>query len=279
MARLTPRRLVVGVGIATLAISVVGSPVIVAGATGVGVALKMGVQNTVSAATTLTATTTGFAFTVKNQGTGGGISINVKTGKSPISVSAGAGKATNLDADKLDGLEGAQLQKRVTTNCPSGQALTAIDADGTATCSATGITSLGQLNAIACQTNGLTLIRSYGPFDLACISDNSEPNNTQASAFALEFMPDAVEALTGPTDDDWYFENSSDLCTGSGPYQCAIALALSGPGVTMDVYRDGSLVASNTTQFLPNVASFGSVPEYLIRIHGAQRLPYRLYVD
>ena len=113
IARPTRRRLLVGSVVATLAIALAGTPVIVAGATGVGVALKMGVQNTVSAATTLVATTTGFAFTVKNQGTGGGIQINVKTGKSPISVSAGAGKATNLDADKLDGKDGSEIEPRI----------------------------------------------------------------------------------------------------------------------------------------------------------------------
>jgi hypothetical protein len=46
---------------------------------------------------------------VQNTGTGPGIQIRVGTGRSPITVDTAAGKALNLNADKVDGYNGSQL--------------------------------------------------------------------------------------------------------------------------------------------------------------------------
>jgi hypothetical protein len=52
---------------------------------------------------------------VQNTGTGPGIQISVAAGKPPLTVNGAAGKATNLNADKLDGLDSTQLQRDATT--------------------------------------------------------------------------------------------------------------------------------------------------------------------
>lgn len=73
-----------------------------------------------------------------NTGTGPVLALSTKTGQPPIAVSSSAGKATNLSADKLDGLDSTQLQRRVTATCSAGQAVTAISAAGGVTCANTG---------------------------------------------------------------------------------------------------------------------------------------------
>lgn len=73
-----------------------------------------------------------------NSGTGPVLALSTKSGQPPLAVSALSGKATNLSADKLDGLDSTQLQRRVAASCPTGQAVTAITATGGVTCVSTG---------------------------------------------------------------------------------------------------------------------------------------------
>lgn len=72
---------------------------------------------------------------VQNMANGAGIQIQVADGVRPISVNPGAGKATNLNADKLDGYEASQLQRRVSGGCAVGATIQAINPDGTVVCS------------------------------------------------------------------------------------------------------------------------------------------------
>jgi len=70
--------------------------------------LVLGGSNSAGATTTLSSSTNGAVLAVKNtNGSGGtsakGLAITVPTGRAPITVNSTAGKATNLDADKLDG--------------------------------------------------------------------------------------------------------------------------------------------------------------------------------
>src|SRR6186997_2611166 len=80
-------------------------------------ALFLGVTNTSSATTTLQTGANGAVLQITNtNSTGGtsarGISITVPAGRSPINVSATAGKATNLNADKLDGLDSTAFARK-----------------------------------------------------------------------------------------------------------------------------------------------------------------------
>src|SRR5439155_12704097 len=68
----------------------------------------LGHSNSADAATRLSAPIAARALQINNTGTGtgaGGIGISVAAGKPPIVVSVGAGKAPNLNADKLDGFD------------------------------------------------------------------------------------------------------------------------------------------------------------------------------
>lgn len=90
---------VIGAVVSTVAL---GSATAFAG-TGIGAVFNLGKTNTVNASSTLTATTSGRSLNVVNKGTGPGLGVTVGAGKAPLVVNPEAGKAVNLDADKLDG--------------------------------------------------------------------------------------------------------------------------------------------------------------------------------
>jgi hypothetical protein len=73
--------------------------------TGVGGVFNLGKTNKVNASSTLKGSTSGKTLQLTNTGAGSGLGVTVGAGKAPISVNTGAGKATNLNADKLDGLD------------------------------------------------------------------------------------------------------------------------------------------------------------------------------
>jgi hypothetical protein len=79
--------------------------------TGVGGVFNLGKTNKVNAGSTLKGSTSGKTLQLTNTGTGTGLGVTVGAGKAPITVNAGAGKATNLNADKLDGLESSAFIK------------------------------------------------------------------------------------------------------------------------------------------------------------------------
>jgi hypothetical protein len=68
----------------------------------------LGQSNSASSTTALSAGTTGPAFKVTNTSTGTAGSFNVAAGHPPLTVNSGT-KVTNLNADKLDGLDSTQL--------------------------------------------------------------------------------------------------------------------------------------------------------------------------
>jgi hypothetical protein len=71
--------------------------------TGVGAVFNLGRTNTVNAQSTLKGATSHHNLQITNTGSGHGLGITVGAGKAPITVNQSAGKATNLNADKLDG--------------------------------------------------------------------------------------------------------------------------------------------------------------------------------
>lgn len=76
-------------------------------------AFLLNVQNAVLAISSLVGDVDGPLLRLDNNGAGDnstGLDLQVEAGKAPITVNPEAGKATNLDADKLDGLEPSQIQ-------------------------------------------------------------------------------------------------------------------------------------------------------------------------
>lgn len=70
--------------------------------------LALGGTNTATKTTTLRTAANAAVLQVTGTGTGSatrGIGISVPAGRAPITVNSGAGKATNLNADKLDGID------------------------------------------------------------------------------------------------------------------------------------------------------------------------------
>jgi hypothetical protein len=77
--------------------------------TGIGGVFNLGQSNTVNAPSTLRGSTSGKNLQLTNAGSGGGLGITVAAGKAPITVNQSAGKATNLNADKLDGMSSSSF--------------------------------------------------------------------------------------------------------------------------------------------------------------------------
>ena len=109
MARLLPRRAarILRRNRATIAVAVLAA-ITASGTTMAASSLLLGTTNPAAAKTTLSSSVNNAVLSIQNtNATGGassrGLSIVVPSGRPPITVSTGAGKATNLDADKVDG--------------------------------------------------------------------------------------------------------------------------------------------------------------------------------
>jgi len=94
--------------------------------TGVGAVFNLGRINKVNARSTLKGATGTSNLQITNTGTGKGIGITVRAGKAPIAVNASAGKATNLNADKLDGHDSPDFSQ-VVARFQGSSALTLTD--------------------------------------------------------------------------------------------------------------------------------------------------------
>lgn len=128
ITRFTRRnRAIVAIAVATALIS--------SGTAAAATAFMLGVSNTVGTTTTLNSGVNAAVLRVNNtNGTGGtsarGITINVPAGREPILVNSSAGKATNLNADKVDGRDAAyfgrvrQFRGTVNTVTPKTTMLT-----------------------------------------------------------------------------------------------------------------------------------------------------------
>jgi len=104
---------------------------------GAGGVFNLGQTNTVNAKSTLTGATSDPELLVQNTGSGPALSLVAPGGVAPFKVNSTT-KIVSLNADLLDGIDSAALQKRVTGTCASGQAIRVISATGGVTCQAVG---------------------------------------------------------------------------------------------------------------------------------------------
>jgi hypothetical protein len=82
--------------------------------TGIGAAFNLGQTNTVNAVSKLVGNIAGPSLQIDNNSTGTGataLDLQVEAGKAPMKVNANAGKATNLNADKVDGKDANGLTR------------------------------------------------------------------------------------------------------------------------------------------------------------------------
>lgn len=67
--------------------------------------LKLGRFNSIDRISTLAGNVSGPLLKVTNEGSGATLALQANAGNLPLRVNTEAGKATNLDADKLDGMD------------------------------------------------------------------------------------------------------------------------------------------------------------------------------
>ena len=107
------------------------------------------------------------------QNTGKGPALTLKTKNlhiAPLSVNGNGTKVANLNADKLDGIDSPQFQRRVASTCGVGTAITAIAANGTVTCGANTNGFQTRVTGTCTGTNG---VQSVGPDGSVTCSDTS----------------------------------------------------------------------------------------------------------
>jgi hypothetical protein len=118
--------------------------------------LVLGGVNSAGATTTLKSAANGSVLQVTNTnlagGTGArGVSITVPAGRPPLSVNSTAGKATNLDADKLDGLDASAFARGANV-VELGNRL--VVSDGAGYVPLLTLPGLGELDAYCAQGSG-----------------------------------------------------------------------------------------------------------------------------
>ena len=96
---------------------------------------KLGRINSIDRLSTLAGTTANAMLRVDNDGTGPALSLQAGAGNPPVVVNAAAGKATNLDADQLDGQDSTDfLPAEIYENSASQSISPDSSAGTTATC-------------------------------------------------------------------------------------------------------------------------------------------------
>ena len=97
------------VGLAVILALMFGVATVALAGTGVGATFNLGKTNTVNAISKLVGSTASSMLVVDNNGTGSALSLEVGSGQAPLTVNASAGKATNLNADRIDDREASSF--------------------------------------------------------------------------------------------------------------------------------------------------------------------------
>lgn len=93
-----------------------------------------------------------------NDGKGPALRLKTKRSTPNLSVSNKV-KIKRLNADLLDGLTAADLQRRISGSCPAGQAVTSVSAGGQVACAPTGLARSTVVNATGTpDANGAALL-------------------------------------------------------------------------------------------------------------------------
>jgi len=96
---------------------------------------RLGRINSIDRLSTLVGTTANAMLRVDNNGTGPALSLEANAGRPPIVVNAAAGKATNLNADELDGQDSSAFLPAEIYEKSASQAISPGSSSGTtATC-------------------------------------------------------------------------------------------------------------------------------------------------
>jgi Chaperone of endosialidase len=125
---------------------------------------------------------TGAGVVGKNNGGGPGLRAIVNPGAPPLAVNSQV-KVTNLNADKLDDLDSAALQKRVSGTCGAGSAVKSVNADGTVVCEPVGGGGVWSLTGNSGTTPGTNFLGT---------SDNTAFELKVNAQRALRIEPDAT---------------------------------------------------------------------------------------
>ncbi len=140
------RRLALPVALAGAAL-VLAAPATLAGS---GAALRLGRVNKINAPTQLRGSTSKPLLQLQNK-KGVPLALLARPGVAPLTVNSKT-KVTNLNADRLDGLDGAALQMRVSGSCASGQAIRLINLDGSVSCQTVAGSAGGTVTSVASGT-------------------------------------------------------------------------------------------------------------------------------
>jgi hypothetical protein len=172
------------VAITGLALVVAASPA-VAG-TGIGAIFNLGRTNTVNSTTTLTGKSTSRLLQLTNTSTGAALQLTTKSTVAPMKVNSSV-VVTNLNADKLDGADAADLMKA--NAHPDAATLDGIDSTGF-------VQPSGQILITAGLTSW-TQIAYPGTLSILNYSNTSRWEDTVEEAVLVGNFPDTPVALYG----------------------------------------------------------------------------------